>query len=130
MKRFLLLPLLALGMFLSSCTKEEVVIPNRTIVVTIPANGWKYDNATQTYYYDIDMPEIDDYTSQVNAIVVAITGDGEIYEAIPDVYDGYSYTYTYQRGALVIEVQGADGSTVSPSGKPITVKITIIESRT
>ncbi|UYQ91070.1 hypothetical protein MKQ68_13305 [Chitinophaga horti] len=129
MKRFLLLPLLLFGLILSSCTKEEVVIPNRTIVTTIPANGWKYDNVTLTWYYAIDMPEIDDYTNEVNAIVVAISAGDGIWEAIPDVYDGYAYTYTYQRGALVLEVQGATGNTVNPPNTAKTVKITIIESR-
>lgn len=130
MKRFLLLPLLFMGLLLSSCTKEEVVIPNRTIHVTIRAANWTFDNTTKTYYYVIDMPEIDDYVNDVNGIIVSISGDDKIFEAIPDVYNGYAYTYTHQVGSIVLEVQGATGTTVNPPSSDITAKIVIIESRT
>jgi hypothetical protein len=129
MKRFLLLPLLLLAMLFSSCKKEEVVITNRTIVQTIRPVDWKFDNATQTYYAVIDHPAIDQYTVDNNGLIVAISADGAIWEAIPDVYDGYVYTYTYQTGSLVLEVEGATGGTVNPPNSNRMVKIVIVESR-
>ncbi|WP_295125654.1 hypothetical protein [uncultured Chitinophaga sp.] len=129
MNRLLLLPLLLLAMLFSSCKKEEVVITNRTILQTIRPVDWKYDNATLTYYAVIDHPAIDQYTVDNNGIIVAISSDDAIWEAIPDVYNGYAYTYTYQTGSLVLEVQGATGSTVNPPASNILVKIVIVESR-
>jgi hypothetical protein len=116
----------------SSCKKEtivqEVVVPNRTITTTIPANAWKKDDAKNTYYVTISMPEIDDRVYQTNGVLVYFSFDGKIYEAIPDVLDGSTLEVTHSVGSISIDIQGADGSLVNPPTETIYVKIVLVES--
>ena len=112
----------------SGCTKNEVVVPNTTIIVDVAPSDWTYSSSSQTYYVQFDMPEIDSYTNDNYAIVVSASFGGDLYEAFPEVYNGYSYSFTHQVGTLTIEVQGADGSTVGPPTTSMRAKIVIIPS--
>lgn len=132
MKSLLLLPMLMLGILFTSCTKEEitqeVVIPNRTIQFVVDQDQWQFDSRSQTQYVDIPVPEIDDYANQNSGILVYISEDQEMWEAIPDVLNGSTFLYRYTNGRLFIEFQNADGT---PSPEPdytIYVKVVIVES--
>ncbi len=117
---------------LPACTKKEMVIPNQTILTDVAPNNWQYDSNTKTYYVNINMPEIDSYVNQTDGVLVYIsssTSGDNVYEAIPEVYNGYSYTYIYSPGQLSIEVQGANGTTVNPPNYPLHVKIVLVKSQ-
>lgn len=105
-----------------------MVVPNTTITTDILPSDWTYSTLTQTYYVQLNMPEINGYVNDNYGILVSANFGGDIYEAIPEVYDGYSYSFTHQVGMLTLEVQGADGSTVGPPTKAMHVKIVIIPS--
>lgn len=132
MKSLLLLPMLMLGILFTSCTKEnitqEVVIPNKTIQFIINANQWQFDSRSQTQYVDIPVPEIDDYANENNGILVYISEDQEMWEAIPDVLNGSTFIYRYSQGRLFIEVQNADGSVSPAPDYTIYAKVVIVES--
>ncbi len=127
MKRSLLFLPVAIVFILTGCTKTQVIIPNITVITTVNPADWKYDNSTKTYYANIAMPEI---TSQVNAtgaIVVSVSFGNDLYELIPDIYNGYSFYVSHQPGTLTIEAENQFATTTPPS-TPMLVKIVIIPS--
>ncbi|QHS63031.1 hypothetical protein [Chitinophaga agri] len=132
MKSLLLLPMLMLALVFSSCTKEnitqEVVIPNKTIQYEVKSNAWQYDAGSKTYFSSLPVPEIDDYANQNSGILVYISSDKVTWEAIPDVFNGSTFVYTYKTGNIYLEVQGADGSTIDPPSSTVFVKVVIVEA--
>lgn len=132
MKSLLLLPMLMLALVFSSCTKEnitqEVVIPNKTIQYEVKANAWQYDAGSKTYFAPLPVPEIDDYANQNSGILVYISSDKVTWEAIPDVFNGSTFVYTYKTGNIYLEVQGATGVTIDPPTSTIFVKVVIVEA--
>ncbi|MCF6407027.1 hypothetical protein L3C95_29290 [Chitinophaga filiformis] len=132
MKSLLLLPMLMLGILFTSCKKEEiiqeVVQPNRTIIFEVKSTSWQFDNTTKTWFAELPIDEIDDYVNQNSGILVYISGDQELWEAIPNVFNGSTYVYTYTNGRLYLEVQGADGATVNPPGATTWAKVVIVDS--
>jgi len=130
MKSLLFVPLLLCGILFSSCTKEynEYVTPNQTIFAEISPNDWQLTD-NNTYAYTVNMPEIDDYVNDNFGVVVSISGGTGTYEAIPEVYNGYSYSYTHTPGSLTIETQTVDSTPGNPPEAPILVKIVLVESQ-
>jgi len=129
MKSLLLLPILLAAVFFTSCKKEynEYVTPNQTIITDIAASDWKL-TSNNTYAVTLSMPEIDTRVNSDFGIVVSVSADGNTFEAIPEVYAGYSYSFTHQPGSLTIESQGLNGQAgTAPPG--ITIKIVLIESQ-
>lgn len=128
--RALLLPILLIGMLFSSCTKKEYVQPNRTIFTTLTASNWKFDAASNTYYNEVAMPEIDDQVNQTNGVLAYITYDSKVYEALPDVLYNSTYIYRYEVGKLTVEIQNADGTTtgLTPPSTDIGLKVVLVKS--
>jgi hypothetical protein len=129
MKRTLLIVVaLSLG-FLSGCIKKEVVTPNITVITDVLPTDWQYSNSSRTYYVSINMPEIDRYANSNYGVIVSFSSGNEVYEFVPEVYNGYAYSFTHQPGLVTLEVQGANGTTVSPPNYTIRVKIVLIVSQ-
>lgn len=128
----LLLLLLSVFFVASSCTKQynttEEVIPNFTVVHTVAVGDWKFTAADGTYTAIINMPEIDNVSFDNDGVVVAAMFDNVNYEALPQVYDGLSYTFFYSPGFLTISVQGANGGQGSKPTGPVRFKIVLIPS--
>jgi len=127
MKKIVPFLLLILVLF-SSCTKNNVVIPNTTITTDVLSTDWKYSTTTKTYYVNITMPELTQQTNATDGILVSFSAGNDIYEAVPEVYNGDSYTFTHQPGIITIEVQTANGATVNPPTYTIHLKIVLIPS--
>ncbi|SFO75413.1 hypothetical protein SAMN05428949_6487 [Chitinophaga sp. YR627] len=132
MKSLLLYPLLLVLVFFSNCKKEitQVVQPNITILKTLQPDDWKYDAASNTYYVDIPVPEIDDHVVQTNGVLSYMTfNTTDIrYESLPDVLDGSTIVCFYEKGLYIIEIQGSDGSMVAPPSAAIGLKIVLVNS--
>ncbi|HEU4554860.1 MAG TPA: hypothetical protein VFS25_18570 [Chitinophaga sp.] len=129
MKALLFLPLLVMSVWITGCTKKyEYVTPNQTIQTTIQKADWQLTDVP-SYAVTLSMPEITDQVNQDFGVSVYISADGETFEAIPEVYGGYSYSYTYTTGSLTIEAQDVSGSSAGAApDKPIIVKIVLVES--
>jgi hypothetical protein len=127
MKRRLLLLSVLSVFFLAGCTKNELVIPNTTVITTINPGDWKYDNSTKTYYVNISMPEITSQVNQTDGILVSVSFGNDLYELIPDIYHGYSFYVTHQTGVLTVEAEDQFNTTLPPSGA-MQVKIVIVPS--
>ena len=127
MKKLFLL-MLPLFLLISACQKTEYVTPNQTILTSIPANAWVSSNNNRQYSATISMPEIDNYIDERGGVLVYIAFGDAPYEQIPEVYDGFSYSYSYTPGELTIDMQSSDGVSQIPSPGAIYVKIGLIES--
>jgi hypothetical protein len=132
MKRILFfLSFIMIVMASSSCKKEYITkaTPNQTILQDISPAEWIASSTDQSYYYDISVPEIDNYFNDNGGMLAYISYDNQpgVYEQIPEVYNGVSYSYTSNQGVVRIYAQSYDGSaTFIPSG--LRVKLILIPS--
>lgn len=125
----LLLITLPLIILISSCQKNEYVVPNRTIITELKPGNWITSDNGRTYSAAIDMPEIDNYFNERGGVLVYASFGNQVFEQLPQVYDGVAYSYTTQPGQIVIDVQSSDGIVIieNPPGS-MTIKIVLIES--
>lgn len=129
MNKYLVLLVMVGVITLAGCKKQEIVIPNRTIITEISGGDWVSEDGGITFSANIDMPEIDDFFNQNGGVLVYISFDGQTYEPVPQVYDGVSFLYITTPGEIVLQLQNYDGEgTVNPPAGTITVKIVLIDS--
>ncbi|RAJ02449.1 hypothetical protein LX64_03464 [Chitinophaga skermanii] len=130
MKAFLSIPILLLTLLFTSCTKttNEYVQPNQTILIDITPSSWTFSQSTNSYFITFDVPEIDAAVRDIDGILVAISGDRTLYEALPNVYSNVSLTYTYSQGKLTIESQPVGGGQPAFPNANLRVKIVIVQS--
>ncbi|MGV8880434.1 MAG: hypothetical protein ACOH2A_15560 [Sphingobacteriaceae bacterium] len=130
MKKKLTLFLLPLLFLIASCKKtENVVTPNRTVLVDVKAGEWTSENGGKTFSANIQMPEITTDFNNYGGVLVYISFDNQVYEQIPQVYNGITYSYTMEPGNIDIDIQSALGDEViSPPGQKIKVKVVLIDS--
>lgn len=115
-------------LLLGAGCKKVYVVPNRTIFATLSPGNWTKLDGGRSYTASINMPEIDDYFNDYGAVLAYISFDNGIYEQIPQVYNGVSYSYISRFGKIVLEIQSSDGlGTVTPPGS-VKVKVVLIES--
>lgn len=134
MKRILTLALL-LGVVLlaSSCRKEvtQVIQPNQTVVFPVTAASWQYDDQLNSWFVNLDMPEIDSYIQENGGVLVYMNREGDGYEQVPFLYDQITYSYVTFTGGiqLVAQYYDANGtSDVPPRPSSSTIKVVIIDS--
>ena len=137
----------------SSCTKQYIT-PNPDVVsATLAPSDWTLYTDGKSYQAPITVPAIGSGFAQYGSVSVAISyvngasyvngeGIGQpiaigsrtfVYEQIPEVYDGISYSYTYNAGkvsgnvpgTVTIYAQSADGTTPVHPTQNIYVKITM-----
>jgi hypothetical protein len=126
MKRLLLLiiPLF----ILASCEKNEYVTPNQTIITNLGPGNWIGSNNSRNYRAAINVPEIDSYLNENGAVLVYASFGGQVYEQIPQVYNGVAYSFTHSPGQVTIEIQSSDGvGVVTPPGS-VKIKIVLVDS--
>nr|WP_157536059.1 hypothetical protein [Mucilaginibacter sp. L294] len=110
----------------ASCKKETVVAPG-ALPIFAKANNWTTTDGGLTYSADVSVPEIDDYYDRSGAVLVYNDlGNGE-YEALPSVYGGISYRFTYTGGHVYLDAQNSDGNSVTPKPPTLSLKIVLID---
>ncbi|MXV14919.1 hypothetical protein [Hufsiella ginkgonis] len=128
MKRSTLLLILPILFLISSCEKREYVTPNRTIIVNLGSGSWISSNGGKTYTAAIDMPEIDGYFNENGAVLVYASFGSNIYEQVPEVYNGIAYSFTHRVGQVALEIQASDGKTVITPPGSVKIKVVLVES--
>lgn len=130
MKRILTIVCCSLVLFsISSCTKQYVTPnPNETVVATLAPSDWTLYSDGKSYDAPINVPDIGPNFAQYGGIIVAISYSNGVYEQIPEVYNGVSYSYTYNAGNVTIYAQSADGTTAVQPTQNINVKITLVST--
>ncbi len=128
MKRYTYLLVLPLLLLFASCEKKQYVVPNRTVVTNIGAGNWISTNGGRTYTTGIDMPEIDGYFNEYGAVLVYASFGNNVYEQIPEVYDGIAYSFTHRVGQVTIEIQSSNGTSVITPPGAVKIKVVLVES--
>lgn len=133
MKKILTLVLLiGATIGLSSCTKEyitEVVQPNQTIFYDIKSADWTLNQDGDTWSMTLDdLPELDSYNHEYSAVLVYMMIDNGVYEQIPEVYYGLSYSYSYEVGRIDLNAQAFDAGSTPNRPPSARVKIVLIPS--
>ncbi|PSL47785.1 hypothetical protein CLV51_102645 [Chitinophaga niastensis] len=128
MKTWFYLPLLLLGFILPGCTKttNEVVIPNKTILVDIKSTDWKQVNGVWGVTFIV--PELDNSTNQTDGVIVSMSRGNAVFEILPEVYQDQSYTVIHNPGNIVVELRGTDGRPTIVPAENITFKLVLIPS--
>ncbi|MEO8886241.1 MAG: hypothetical protein ABI367_09280 [Mucilaginibacter sp.] len=113
---------------LSSCTKKYITPnPNQTILFTVPTSSWTLSTDGKSYYSVISTPEIDSYFNDNGGVLVYFSFTNGVYEQVPEVYNGVSYSYTHNAGSVVLYAQTPDGVTpIKPD--PLTLKLLLLTS--
>jgi len=132
MKKYLLLLLCTITVGLSSCKKETFIneTTNRTVLVDIPPGNWALSANGLYYSTVVDLPENNSNFNHVGQVLVAMSFDNpDVYEALPQVYAGDSYTFTSQPGKVTIFINDAynNARPVPPSGVT-TAKVTLVDA--
>ena len=111
----------------SSCTKQYITPnPNVTVSATLAPTDWTLYTDGKSYQAPITVPAIGSGFAQYGGVIVAISYANGVYEQIPEVYNGISYSYTYNAGNVTIYEQSADGTTPVQPTQNINVKITLV----
>src|SRR4051812_10413589 len=113
---------------LSSCTKKYITPnPNQTIIFTVAQSAWQLSSDGKSYYAVISTPEIDSYFNDYGGVLVYFSFTSGVYEQVPEVYNGVSYSYTHNKGSVVLYAQTPNGTTpVKPD--PLTLKLLLLTS--
>jgi len=132
MKRILTIVCCAVVLFaISSCTKNYVTPNNtETVYAKIPPSAWTlYTVDNKSYMAPITVPEIGPGFAQTGGLIVAISYTNGVYESIPEVYNGTSFSYTYNTGNVTLYAQSPDGSTPVQPTDTVRVKITLVATQ-
>ena len=113
MKRVLsILSVVLITIAFSSCKKTYVTPnPNQSILFNVPTTAWTLSTDKRSYYTVISTPEIDSYFNDYGGVLAYFSFDKGVYEQIPEVYNGISYSYTHNAGSVVLYAQSYDGGT-------------------
>jgi hypothetical protein len=113
----------------SSCTKQYVTPnPNQTVLFTVPTTGWTTTDGGKTYSAVLTTPEIDSYFNDHGGVLVYFSFTTGVYEQVPEVYQGISYSYTHNKGSVALYAQASDGVSVIQAPAAATVKLLLIDS--
>ncbi|MFI5160761.1 MAG: hypothetical protein ACHQHN_05760 [Sphingobacteriales bacterium] len=116
---------------ISSCTKQYVAPNNtETVVATLAPTDWSLYTDSKSYAATINVADIVPDFVNTGAVIVAISYADGVYESLPEVYNGTSFSYIYNSGdntgVVQVFAQSADGNTPIAPTQPIKVKITLI----
>jgi len=113
----------------SSCTKQYVTPnPNQTVLINVASSSWTTTDGGKTYVSVINTPEIDNYFNDHGGVLVYFSFTSGVYEQIPEVYQGISFSYTHNPGSLALYAQASDGVTVIQAPANLVMKLLLIDS--
>jgi hypothetical protein len=129
MKRILSIISCVIVLAATSCTKKYVTPnPNQTVLFTVNSSAWTTTDGGKTYSSILDTPEIDSYFNDHGGVLVYFSFTNGVYEQVPEVYQGISYSYTHNVKSIALYAQSSDG--ITPIARPdnVTVKLLLINS--
>ena len=133
MKKLFLLSTVSLLIF-SSCKKEitQVQKVNQAFsaVYTINPSDWTTNNGGLSYTAELSIPELDNtiYTSGGVLVYLSFSGT-DYYEALPEVFDGFTYGAIHSNGYVGIDISALSGNIINPPGQSISAKIILIDAQ-
>ncbi|MGZ3751261.1 MAG: hypothetical protein ACXVB0_07120 [Mucilaginibacter sp.] len=113
----------------SSCTKQYITPnPNQTILLNLAASAWTTTDGGKTWSANIATPEIDSYFNDHGGVLVYFSFTNGVYEQVPETYNGISYSYIHNPGAIAVYAQASDGVSVIAAPDAAVVKILLVNS--
>ncbi|TDW97226.1 hypothetical protein [Dinghuibacter silviterrae] len=136
MKTLLWVSCLTVAAAATSCTKKNYyTTPSTTIIAQADSTSWKVDQSGDAWTISISMPEITNSVNLTDNVSVAISynyntsSSSDIqFEAIPELYNGYSYSYVYGVGYLSIYAQSPSGTVPAATPGAVWVKVVLTPS--
>ncbi len=126
----LILGIMVLGV--SACrkvTEQYYTTPNQTVFYDLNASSWSTTNGGRTYSANLSFFQGDIYQNEFDGILVYISFGDNVYEPVPQTYDGIAYGYTVNNQKITLEIQNSDGTgTITPPGS-IRAKVVFIPSQ-
>lgn len=130
MKKFLTIAFLAIVVAaFASCKKTYVTnTPNEVYNVQIQPSSWVLSTDGKSYTVDVEAKEIDNFFNNNGATLVYFSFFKGVYEQIPEVYNGNSFSYIHYEGGITFTAQAAAGGTTPPvkPAEVINVKLVLI----
>lgn len=129
MKKILTLVSCVIMLAASSCTKKYITPnPNQTILINVKSNTWTTSDGGKTFVSIVDAPEIDSYFNDHGGVLLYFSFTNGVYEQIPEVYDGVSFSYTHNKGSIALYAQASDGVSVIQPPADMVLKFLLINS--
>lgn len=129
MKRILSIIGCVIVLAASSCTKKYITPnPNKTVLINVKSTEWTTTDGGKTYSAVIDAPEIDSYFNDNGGVLLYFSFTDGVYEQIPEVYQGISYSYTHNTGSIALYAQSATGTAVISRPDDAVLKFLLIDS--
>lgn len=133
MKRIVLLSTLSLMIF-TSCKKEvtQVQQVNQAFsaVYTITPGNWTTSNNGLSYTAQLQIPELDNTIYQSGGVLVYLSFDNtDYYEALPEVFDGFTYGAIHSNGYVGIDISALSGDAINAPTQNISAKVILIDAK-
>ncbi len=133
MKKLFLLSALWLFIF-SSCKKEitqvQQVNQAYSAVYSIAPSDWTTNDGGLSYTAELSVPELDNSIYQGGGVLVYLSFAGTgYYEALPEVFDGFTYGAIHSNGYIGIDISALSGDVFNPPSQNISAKIILIDAQ-
>ncbi|HET7116230.1 MAG TPA: hypothetical protein VFI29_07050 [Hanamia sp.] len=133
MKKLFVLSVLSLLVF-SSCKKEitQVQQVNQAFsaVYTIAPSDWTTNNGGLSYTASLQIPELDNSIYVGGGVLVYLSFSGtDYYEALPEVFDGFTYGAIHSNGYVSIDISDITGNIMNPPTQSISAKVILIDAQ-
>ncbi|MBB5638604.1 hypothetical protein HDE68_004536 [Pedobacter cryoconitis] len=127
MKKYILLLLSITAIGLSSCKKETILpLSNATILKYIAPGDWVLSADNRTLSVDIPVNEINKATFDNDEVAASISRlNNDLYDKMPFVDNGQSYSYTYEPGFITVYLQNS-GNQNTPVRPVATARLKIV----
>lgn len=131
MKKSMLLLLVLAAAGLSSCQKEVTreVDQAFSTVYDIQPEDWSTSDNGLSYSTSLNIPELSQDIFDNGAVIVYLSFVDNIYEALPEVYEGISYGAIHGPGALTLDLHAVDGGAITRPKGEIYAKVVLINAR-
>lgn len=133
MKKIFFLSAFSLVIF-SSCKKEitQVQQVNQAFsaVYNIAPSDWTTNNAGLSYTASLQIPELDNSIYVGGGVLVYLSFSGtDYYEALPEVFDGFTYGAIHSNGYVSIDISDISGNIMNPPTQSISAKVILIDAQ-
>lgn len=133
MKKPTLLLLLIAVVALGSCRKEVTRVSEVdqafSQMFDITPDQWSTSDNGLSYSTTFDIPALSDAIFDHGAAVVYLSFVDNVYEALPEVYEGISYGAIHSPGSLTVDIYAVDGSQISAPQGEIYAKVILIDAK-
>ncbi len=128
---FLFLGLSILGV--SACrkvTEQYYTTPNQTVYYSVSNSSWTTADGGFTYAASLSFQQGDTYQNKYDGVLVYVSYDnGTTYIAVPQTYNGLTYSFSATNQKVIIEVQSSDFNSKISNPGALSVKLVLIPSK-